>query len=427
MPATEQTCYDMRRLHKVFAVSSVLLTMATVWMFARDHYREWKSIQRTSDRIEMQLTRWQKIQSLSEGVVAERERLEQSLAETMARPFSEELIAAFRGEVIADAERRQARGALVWSVGPGGPGAGRGRRLDSGGATGMGGSPADGRQESARRGRCVGACGPRSRGRCGRLKQTARDLAAASRQAQLELEQAAAEKRSSEDAVVPLREHVLAALDLLVSEARFREEELLRARKVQLAELDVEKAKLGFGVRDQQPDSVLKQLQDEIELRKQRIAQLTLESEAAAEHRRQLRAMLDRMMEKEAAIGRRLDEIQAEVKRLDQLLAEKQSSYFSSWGILPIPGKKWLELPLLDVFNSPRKIENLWSEGLDRESGSFGRVRRFDRCTTCHQSEQKALPDASNQPAIRESRTIDFALQLPSEPSAEGDRPIRGT
>ena len=70
MPATEQTCYNMRRLHKVFAVSSVLLTLATIWMFARDHYREWKTIQRTSDRIEMQLTRWQKLQSLSEDVVA---------------------------------------------------------------------------------------------------------------------------------------------------------------------------------------------------------------------------------------------------------------------------------------------------------------------------------------------------------------------
>ena len=257
------------------------------------------------------------------------------------------------------------------------------------------------------------------------LKQTARDLAAASRQAQLELEQAAADKRSSEDAVVPLREHVLAALDLLVSEARFREEELLRVRKVQLAELDVDKAKLGFGVRDQQPDSVLKQLQDDIELRKQRIAQVTLDSEAAAEHRQRLESMLDRMTESEAAIGRRLDEIQADVKRLDQLLAEKQSSYFSFWGIVPVPGKKWLELPILDAFNSPRKIENLWSEGLDRDSGSFGRVRRFDRCTTCHQSEQKALPDASDQPAIRESTDHRLCAAVAIRAARHGERRVR--
>ena len=101
-------------------------------------------------------------------------------------------------------------------------------------------------------------------------------------------------------------------------------------------------------------------------------------------------------------------------KQLARLLAEKRSTYFNFWGIVPLPGKKWLELPILDALNSPRKIDNLWSEGLDRPAGSFGRVPRFDRCTTCHQGIQKSLPASADQPALCESIVLELALQLPT-------------
>ena len=78
MPATDQTCYNMKKLHKVFAVSSVLLLLATIWMFAVDHHRMWKRIQRTSDRIDLRMTEWRKLQVLTEDVMSERERLEQA-------------------------------------------------------------------------------------------------------------------------------------------------------------------------------------------------------------------------------------------------------------------------------------------------------------------------------------------------------------
>ena len=51
----------------------------------------------------------------------------------------------------------------------------------------------------------------------------------------------------------------------------------------------------------------------------------------------------------------------------------------------PWLGKKWLTLPILDAFNSPRKIDNLWADDLTIDY-NFRRGRRFDRCTTCHQS-----------------------------------------
>ena len=46
MPATEQTWRNLKVLHVVFAVTSVLLLVSTVVMLAVDHNRPWKKYQR---------------------------------------------------------------------------------------------------------------------------------------------------------------------------------------------------------------------------------------------------------------------------------------------------------------------------------------------------------------------------------------------
>ena len=46
MPASEKTWYDMKLLHAAFGTAGVLLLVATVWMIAADHTREWKQYQR---------------------------------------------------------------------------------------------------------------------------------------------------------------------------------------------------------------------------------------------------------------------------------------------------------------------------------------------------------------------------------------------
>ncbi len=421
MPATEQTRYNLPRLHRIFAVSSVLLTIVTVWMLARDHHRQWKTIQRTNDRIDMQLTAWRKLQTLTEDVASEHERLEQALAESLSQPLSEPLISAFCQAVQADARRRQATAAscqpleqalaelnAVAAAAEAARQAWQAARLNADKAR------LDAEDAWARAHRNDGD-------EVESLRQAARELEATSQRAKADLELAGEAKRAAQAVVVPMRERVLAALDTLVHEARFREDELLRARKMELAELDVDKARLGFGVRDGRGDAALKQLQDEIEVRQNRIRELTLDADAAIEHRRQLQAMRSQVTEQDEAIRTRLDENAAESKRLNGLLTEKRSSYFHFWGIIPLPGKKWLELPILDAFNSPRKIDNIWNEGLDRAAGSFGRVPRFDRCSTCHQSVQKALPEAAAQPVLCESTLLDFSLQLPSPPNGAGD------
>src|SRR5690606_8578837 len=68
-------------------------------------------------------------------------------------------------------------------------------------------------------------------------------------------------------------------------------------------------------------------------------------------------------------------------------------------------------LPILDAFMSPRRPENLWADGLEQDY-NFRKVRRFDRCTTCHGSMQKTMPGDATAPAyIAEQR---FEVLLPA-------------
>ena len=53
MPPTERTYYNMKRLHAIFLISSLMLLAVTGWMLWADHQRPWKVYQRTfRDRIE---------------------------------------------------------------------------------------------------------------------------------------------------------------------------------------------------------------------------------------------------------------------------------------------------------------------------------------------------------------------------------------
>src|SRR5262245_55025901 len=42
MPATEKTWRDQLRMHVIFAISSLIMLLATIWMLWRDHNNEWR-------------------------------------------------------------------------------------------------------------------------------------------------------------------------------------------------------------------------------------------------------------------------------------------------------------------------------------------------------------------------------------------------
>ena len=257
MPATAQTWRNQRVLHGIFAVTGTVLLAATVWMFADDHWRPWKSIQRRADQIRVTTAEWRRAQSEADLLQAERQRLAVARAEPATRrpdgkSLSQDQEGDLRSTVSAGSETRCADA----------PGLGTGPEPDRRART----------CSSIRRPAILGQ--PRSWNRTG-----------------------------------------------------------------------------------------------------QRCVNWRPRSRSGA------------------------------------------STYFTWYGFLPLPGKRWLELPLLDAFNSPRKIETIWHEGLEIDY-NFRKVRRFDRCTTCHGFSDQTAAGSADQPAYPGEQLLEFVVPSPEGPIA---------
>jgi len=90
----------------------------------------------------------------------------------------------------------------------------------------------------------------------------------------------------------------------------------------------------------------------------------------------------------------------------------------------PRPGRKLLELPIVDAFNSPLRIENLWAEGLTQDY-HFREVPRFDRCTTCHTAIQKTELGSADSPAYPREDVLEFTLAVAEAASGSAGDPAR--
>ena len=79
MPATEKTSYSITKLHAIFAITSVVLLIATITMFGADHSREWKGYQRTARNLDVQRIKWSQLQEQSDEHAAEIKQLGEEL------------------------------------------------------------------------------------------------------------------------------------------------------------------------------------------------------------------------------------------------------------------------------------------------------------------------------------------------------------
>ncbi len=103
-----------------------------------------------------------------------------------------------------------------------------------------------------------------------------------------------------------------------------------------------------------------------------------------------------------------------EWQRLERRIVQQRSTYFAPDAGFPWLGKRWLEMPILDAFNSPRRIETLWAEDLTLDHHTH-EVLRYDRCTTCHQRIQTGWPGDSDRPLYPPAQTLSLRLVLPED------------
>lgn len=198
------------------------------------------------------------------------------------------------------------------------------------------------------------------------------------------------------------RDALIDALNKTVREARFQEDELSSKLKFRRADLDVARSSYDLGVGKGFSVERLAKLQQEVDAAKVEVAELNGKVEDAKTYRKALEAVVVEIRAEESAAVKALDEHLAEEERL----AGAYTAQTDRWRTL-------LELPILDAFNSPLKIKQLWLPKLTLNN-NFRDVARFDRCTTCHLGIETTAPGSAVEPGFRSQDVLSTELATPA-------------
>ncbi|MCA9270785.1 MAG: hypothetical protein KDA41_20035, partial [Planctomycetales bacterium] len=349
MPATEQTRYNLGLLHKIFAVSGVVLLVATIWMFAKDHDRSWKRYQETFRDIEVAGARWQEIRAEAERNKEAGDRFKAELLVAQSTAPSQESLGTFLSELSAGGEENTAAAAAVQAA------------FDelTKAAPPEGGFADEAAESKWRRG--------------------------------------AKQKRDA----------LIARMAEPIARARFLEDSLLDQRKMKAANYDAAKSVLDLAIRDNvdlaEPQRNAEKVASELDA-------LTLKYQTAAAHRKALQAALDDITAEERDLQKSLADNTAELHQIAKGLDDREAQWFEGWWF----GKKVLEQPIADAFNSPLKIDNLWTDGLTHDMYNFKPVLRYDRCTTCHQAMEKTQRGSATEPLYEPEHELVVRLDTPT-------------
>ena len=407
MPATEKTWYNQNLLHVIFAVSSLVLLVATIWMISSDHSREWKVFQDEFREAERRLNEWRQEDTLTAENLAERESLEHQLAVEQSKVPPKNLMEAFEEALLAfdeSANFKPVEPVYEKLEEQSNVAAAALQKLEA--ARGELNATRSSLQQAMEAGRSATP----------ETADAAMDAIAAAEEAEaavLASVDAANDGFKSEAAkAAKTRQRLMMRLDQYAKKVRQADVNLLGKTKFRRANLDEAKANLDLAVRDGKSE-LQPSLQEAIDKVKADVNELSSQQNLAQASRETLEGLIREMSAGEAAVTRKLDENRAEYERLQIAIDDRSSTYFTS--SFPFLGKKWLEMPVGNAFNSPHKIDNLWTEGLTQENGSFGQVRRFDRCTTCHRGIDKTAPGSAIEPAYPEERELVFYVSANSD------------
>jgi hypothetical protein len=330
MPATEQTWRNLKILHVAFAVSAIVLLVATVLMLAADHDRPWKKYARGFRNLETWTAAARVAEQDSKSFAEESARLEAALADARRADLDSALAAKFVAQVRA--------------------------------------VPAD---------------------------------AEAADRAALDVDQLVTQADPATR--LELRGDLLARMRDIAKRARFREDLLAGALKLRKAELDKNRADYELAVADEAPAARQANLLAIADAKRQEVAAATLEFQTANTHRKQLEAMLQQITAGEDSAAKAVADHRGKLALLQKTLKDRR----------PNVGKSVLELPVLDAFNGPLRVDQVWLPQLTLNN-NFRDVARFDRCTTCHRGMDKTLPGSPTEPGYPEQGTVRLSLATPA-------------
>jgi len=426
MPATESTWYDTLRLHRVFAVTGVLLTIGTVWMFWKDHARNWKTYQVTNLDIDLKMMDMRQQQFQTGDALLEHERRAIALSQAKAQAVSTDLVAHFQQQA---AKLNETLGRFKSYGYPYSTVSFDSKYVDREAAelNKLSAAAAEKRAAATEAERTIepALVAFQAKSTDAELKKQLEDAEKKARQADREASQAEAEAGR-------VRARLVEYCLRVANDAHIREDKSLGIRKFKSGEIDAAKANYDIAVRDSVPEAVMKDRETRVnnlvgntddplkdaEQGKQTLAALNEVYQRISAVRKQLERDAKQMAAPVDAAQKAYDDSVAELERLRKQEEDRQEKYVQLSDRWPfVLGKRILTLPILDAFNSPRKIDNLWSDGLTQDY-NFSRVRRFDRCTTCHQAMVKTQPGSSTSPAFIHEQAYEMVLVPPSAEAA---------
>jgi cytochrome c551/c552 len=104
MPATEKTWRDQMGMHVVFGVASLVMLVATIWMLAKDHLREWRGYE-LNDRNKQKWTVAAQLAQTTAESQSKRDQLSDELNTAQRTKIGAGLIEQFKQRVAAEDKR----------------------------------------------------------------------------------------------------------------------------------------------------------------------------------------------------------------------------------------------------------------------------------------------------------------------------------
>ena len=234
-----------------------------------------------------------------------------------------------------------------------------------------------------------------------RVRTVAEDAQAADR-VQLDIDELKTQADSAQR--LTLRGDLLGRMFDIVARAKYREDMKAGALKLHKAKLDKNRADYELAVAEEAPQTRRDELLALADATRAEVAAATLDFQAANTHRKSLEESLRRITAPEDEAAKGVADHRTKLAQLQKTLAQRQ----------PSAGKAVLELPVLDAFNGPLRVDQLWLPQLTLNN-NFRDVARFDRCTTCHRGMDKSLPGAPYDPAYPHADPVTLALATPDK------------
>jgi cytochrome c551/c552 len=360
MPANEQTWRDQKLLHVVFGLTSIIMLLSTIWMMAKDHNREWKVYQRQFRNVEAYMAGARLNEQESADYYAREEALRDKLEVAQSEVPPDE---AF----VHEATKKQDDSRYAY-------------RLD--------------RIQSAK---------------ADLLEAERAARAAAAGKGEDEVGEDGIPKAERKN-VIKKRNAMLAAMQDVLARAKQVEDNAQRELKFKRAELDGVRSQYDIGVNEGMSEPKLAKIEEAIKsvelviTGNDKVHGLLPTAQDAKDHREKLQKLLEEAVADETAAKKALADHEADVDRLETTLAERRNNL----------GKEFLELPVVDAFGRPLKIDNIWLPQLTWNN-NFRDVARFDRCTTCHQGIDKTAAGSATDPGYPTTSRLDLTLATPPE------------